>query len=159
MGFDMRWAESSDDEAGRGRTRAGTTAEREATHLRLSIWEMAWVRRVLQAAGVLEWGPAGPIEELFYVEGKQRVLHEAFMARVGKYLSATSPTILSEDPPPARVVAVKLLLNDAQRLAPSECLLIANTLGTSRDPAAVIDAVEVAGWFRDGAAHGGVLVQ
>lgn len=139
MGFDMQWASFND-------------ADSESAHFRLNVGGMAEARRALQAAGVLEWGPAGPIEELRY-DPDNFASYEAFQARLANYLNGTPRGIISQVTP-GKVIAVKLLLNDGLRLSPEECGTIAGALGTS-----TVDYLQAfAAWCRGAKEHDGIVV-
>lgn len=145
MGFDMAFANASSE-----------TSPSDA-NFRLNIWGMAGVRQLLNAAGALDWGTLGPLQDVdLYAPddpaGSQA--YEAFQQRLARWAQNGEPMELARPARPGCVVAAKLLVNDGQRVTPDECLAIVRALGAS--PYELARAF--AQWCRVAATHGGFVV-
>ena len=139
----MRWV----NEAADGQTPGAT--------FRLNIFGMADARRRLDEAGVLDWGKAGPLDDLRYVAEQEQREIDAFQQRFGPWCRGVVQEDFTRAPALGKVIAAKLFFNDGFRITSEECNVIANTLASVPE-----DYLrDFARWCKAAIANGGVVVR
>jgi len=123
-------------------------------NFRLNIFGMENARRRLIEAGVLDWGKAGPLDDLRYVAGEEERETLAFQKRFAAWVRGVVQEDFTRSPTPGKVIAAKLFFNDGFVISPVECGVIASMLASAPE-----DHLRAfAGWCRTAEADGGVAV-